>query len=176
MAQVPNNNPEAEQSVLGAILVRPEVLDEVLELIRADDFYRTAHALIFKAMQELHNRQEPVDLVTVTVKLTEWSKLEEVGGPTFLAALSEQVGFATNAPYYAKLVWQKSQIRKIRAKATQILNQNPDGDLEEYATWAESQIFEVTQPALNRVNSFPPLDGTETPVSEYLKNPPPPPR
>jgi len=66
-----------------------------------------------------------------------------------LAILSEHVGTAANATYYAKLVWEKSQIRQVQAKAAQILNENPDGNLEEYLTWIESQILEVTQPALS---------------------------
>jgi replicative DNA helicase len=171
--QDPVANPEAEQSVLGAILVRPEVLDRVADLLIPKDFYRQAHARIYQAMLDLHSRGEPVDLVTVTALLKERGHLEGVGGPVFLAGLSEEVGFAVNARHYAEVVWRKSQIRKVRTKAAQILNQNPDGNLEEYLTYVESQILEVTQPALNRANSFLPLDGTVTPVSEWLKNPPP---
>lgn len=137
---------EAEQSVLGAILVKPEALDEVSELIQADDFCHTAHGLIFKAMQELHKRQEPVDLVTVTMKLKEWGKLEEVGGPTFLAGLSEQVGFATNANFYARIVKEKSMLRKLAARSQEILAACYSSDLEvpDLLQWVESQVYEVT--------------------------------
>ena len=166
---------------MGAILVRPEILDRVASLIKPSDFYREAHGRIFQAMLDLSEKGNPVDLVTVTALLKERGYLESLGGPVmtgevFLAGLSEQVGFATNAEYYAGLVWKISQVRKVRTKAQQILNQKPNGNLEEYLTWVESQIFEVTKPALHRISGdcFPPLDSTLTPISEWLKNPPPP--
>jgi AAA domain/DnaB-like helicase N terminal domain len=172
-------NQEAEEAVLGAILLRPAVFDQMVDVLDPQDFYRTAHGLIFRTIVDLWNKKEPIDVTTVTALLKERGQLDDIGGPdmpggVFLAELSNHVGTAANAPYYAKLVWEKSQIRKVQAKAAQILKENPNGNLEEFLTWAESQIFEVTQPALNRANSFPPLDGTETPVSEYLVNPSPP--
>ena len=85
----PPANPEAEQSVLGAILVRPEVLDRVADLIEPADFYREAHSRIFQAMLDLYGRGEPVDLVTVTSLLMERGQLESVGGPVFLAGRRE---------------------------------------------------------------------------------------
>lgn len=98
------HNPEAEQSVLGAIMVRPEVLNQVPAKIEPADFYQEAHGRIFRAMLDLSGHGDPVDLVTVTALLRERGQLEGVGGPSFLAALSEQVGFAVNAAYYADLV------------------------------------------------------------------------
>ena len=109
----PPANPEAEQSVLGAILVRPEVMDRIADLIVPEDFYREAHGRIYQAMLDLYGRGEPVDLVTVSALLKERGKLEGVGGPVFLAGLSEQVGFATNAEYYANLVHDKSVLRRL---------------------------------------------------------------
>ena len=85
---VPPASPEAEQSVLGAILVRPNVLDAVADVIKPDDFYRQAHAQIFQAMLDLYAYGQPVDLVTVTMLLKERGMLEGVGGPVFLAQLS----------------------------------------------------------------------------------------
>jgi len=170
----PPSDAAVEQATIGAILVRPEVLNRVAELLEPEDFYQVANGRIFHAMMDLYGAELPVDLVTVTQYLKDRGQLEGCGGPVYLTSLSEAVGFATNAVYYAQQVWKKSQIRKVQAKAKQILAKNPNGNLEEFLTWAESQIFEVTQPGLNRANSFPPLNGTETPVSELLKNPPPP--
>ena len=99
----PPANAEAEQSVLGAILVRPEVMDRIADMIIPEDFYREAHGRIYKAMLDLYGKGEPVDLVTVSALLKERGQLEGVGGPAFLAGLSEQVGFAANADYYANL-------------------------------------------------------------------------
>jgi replicative DNA helicase len=151
-------------------------MDLVADTLIPADFYREAHRKIYQTMLDLYNRHEPVDLVSVNNLLKERNQLEEVGGPLFLTGLSEHVGIAANADYYARVVWEKAQIRKIQEKAAQILNQNHNGNLEEYLTWAESQILEVTTPALNRsrANSFPPIDESIiTPISELIKTPPP---
>jgi len=116
----PPSNLEAEQSILGAVLVRPEVLDKVAPIITPADFYRHAHALIFQAMLDLRNEGKPVDLVSVTSLLKERSQLEEVGGPVFLAGLSEQVGVTSNAEYYAKLVHDKARLRRFLDKTKQV--------------------------------------------------------
>ena len=167
---------EAEQATLGSILLRPQMMDEVADLLTAGDFHREARARIFRAILELYLRNEPVDYRTVAELLKERGQLEEVGGPVFLVGLNEQVGGAANAGYYARLVWEKAQVRKLQAKAAEILNESPNGNLEEYLTWAESQILEITQPAIerSRADSFPPLNNTLVPLSERLKAPPPP--
>ena len=85
---------EAEQLVLGAILVRPEVMDQVDSTIQPDDFYRKAHGNIFQAILDLYTKSEPIDLVTVCALLRERNQLEGCGGNVFLFGLSEQVGFA----------------------------------------------------------------------------------
>ena len=82
-------------------------------MIDPEDFYREAHGRIYQAMLDLYGRGEPVDLVTVTALLKERGQLEGVGGPVFLAGLSEQVGFATNAEYYANLVRDKAVLRRL---------------------------------------------------------------
>ena len=83
---------EPEQSLLGAILVRPEVLPAVIDIgVKAESFSGAGHGLIFKAMLALHREQAPVDLVTVSARLKEWGKLQDAGGAVFLAGLSEQL-------------------------------------------------------------------------------------
>jgi len=143
----PPANPEAEQSVLGAILVRPEVLDRVADLIEPVDFYREAHGRIFQAMLDLYGRGEPVDLVTVTALLKERGQLEGVGGPVFLAALSEQVGFATNADYYASLVHDKSVLRRLLDTTQEIASAcfAPVENVAEFLDTAEQKVFEVAE-------------------------------
>ena len=143
----PPANPEAEQSVLGAILVRPEVLDRVADLIEPADFYREAHGRIFQAMLDLYGRGEPVDLVTVTALLKERGQLEGVGGPVFLAALSEQVGFAANADYYAGLVHDKAVLRRLLDTTQEIAGAclAPVENVAEFLDTAEQKIFEVAE-------------------------------
>jgi replicative DNA helicase len=143
----PPANLEAEQSVLGAILLRPQVLDQVADLIGAQDFYRPAHGRIFQGMLDLYNRAEPVDLVTVTALLKERSHLEDVGGPVFLAGLSEQVGTSANAHYYAKLVHEKAVLRGLLERSQEISQAclGPIEDVDEFLDWAEGQIFQIAE-------------------------------
>ncbi len=143
----PPANPEAEQSVLGAILVRPEVLDRVADHIEPADFYREAHGRIYQAMLDLYGKGEPVDLVSVSALLKERDQLESVGGPVFLAGLSEQVGFATNADYYASLVHDKAILRRLLDTTQEIASQclAPVEDVGEFLDAAEQKVFEVAE-------------------------------
>lgn len=143
----PPANPEAEQSVLGAILVRPIVLDEVVDLLQPEDFYREAHANIYRVMLGLYNSEQPVDLVTVTSRLKEVGWLEGIGGPVFLAGLSEQVGFATNALYYAKIVQKMAVLRRLLDASQEIAWAclAPVEDLAEFVSEAELKVSKVMQ-------------------------------
>ncbi len=143
----PPASPEAEQSVLGAVLLRPEVLDQVGDLLSSDDFYREAHGRIYQAMLDLYRRGEPVDLVTVTELLKERGQLEGVGGPVFLVSLSEQVGFATNAQKYASLVHDKAVLRRLLDLTQTIAGEclSPVEDVGEFLDSAEHRIFQVAE-------------------------------
>ena len=146
---------EAEQSTLGAILLRPEVLDEVSLILEVEDFYRTAHGRIYQTMLWLYRNNKPVDLVSVTAALKDQGKLEEVGGPVFLADLSEHVGTAANAPYYADVVHQKSRLRQLLAASQEIaqgclgpvLSDNVDAFIDE----AEERIFRIKEERAGQV-------------------------
>lgn len=141
----PPASPEAEQSVLGAILVRPEVLDTVADMLRSEDFYREAHGHIYRAMLDLYAKNEPVDLVTVSALLKDQGKLEAVGGALFLAGLSEEVGFATNAGYYSRLVMDKAALRRMLDTAQDVASgclAHVD-NVPEFLDRAEQKIFDV---------------------------------
>jgi RecA-family ATPase len=122
-------NEEIEQSVLGAILIRPQVLEEVMKILpNPDDFYRTDHNLIYQAMLNLHGKGDPVDVDTVATLLKERGQLEGVGGPDmpgkkFLVELSNQVGTATNAPYYSRLVHEKAILRQYQAFGQELMRE-----------------------------------------------------
>lgn len=143
----PPANPEAEQSVLGAILVRPEVMDQVADLLAPEDFYRGAHGRIYQAMLDLYQRGEPVDLVTVNALLKERGQLEGTGGSVFLAGLSEQVGFAANAAHYASLVHDKAVLRRLLACSQEIAGEclAPVEDVAEFLDTAEQRVFQVAE-------------------------------
>ncbi len=140
---IPIQSVEAEQAVLGAILVRPEALDPIMSLLEPGDFYRQAHVQIFQAMMDLQVIGRPVDLVTVTVLLRERGQLDQVGGPAFLGDLSEQSGFATNAMYYAEKVREKSQRRKLKGIAKEISDNSESADIWELLQYADSRIYEI---------------------------------
>ncbi|MBW1679669.1 MAG: replicative DNA helicase, partial [Deltaproteobacteria bacterium] len=120
--KVPPQNIEAEQSVLGAILLENEVLHQVIEILDMSDFYREAHRKIFGSMIELYNKNEPSDLITLTDTLTQKKHLEDVGGPSYLSSLVDNIPTAANAIHYAKIVRERSILRKIINAATEIIN------------------------------------------------------
>ncbi|MHB8068028.1 MAG: replicative DNA helicase [Desulfobaccales bacterium] len=155
----PPANPEAEQSVLGAIILRPQVMDLVADVLTPQDFYRQAHRLIFQVMIDLYNRHEPVDLVSVNNLLKERGQLEEVGGPLFLSGLSEHVGIAANADHYARLVHDKAVLRRLLECSQEIAGAclSPQEDVAAFLDWAEHRVFEVAEAKIRQ--GFQPIEG-----------------
>ena len=109
----PPRSMEAEQAVLGAILIKPAQFADILELLTVGDFYREAHGRIYQAMLDLLEEGVAVDIVTVSARLRERGQLEGVGGSGFLMGLSEEVGYATNIVTYAQMVHDKSTLRRL---------------------------------------------------------------
>jgi archaellum biogenesis ATPase FlaH len=137
---------EPEQSLLGAILVRPEVLPAVIDAgVKPESFYGEAHGRIYRAIFDLYARGEPIDLVTVTALLKERGHLDGVGGPVFLAGLSEQVGFATNAKYYAQLVLKLAWRREYRQVLLQLhsLEQDQTARPDDLMTLLGSKLVDL---------------------------------
>jgi replicative DNA helicase len=118
--RIPPQNLEAEQSVLGSMLLDRDAIARVVELLRPEDFYRDLHRTIYVAMLDLFERGEPVDLVTVTNRLSGMGKLDDVGGATYLAALPNTVPTAANSDFYAGIVLEKSMLRSLISAGTQI--------------------------------------------------------
>ncbi|GAB7388518.1 replicative DNA helicase [Bacillaceae bacterium] len=145
--RLPPQNIEAEQAVLGAIFLENETLATVLEIIGAEDFYRTAHQQIFRAMVDLAEQGEPVDLVTVTAELQKRKLLEEVGGVSYLTDLANAVPTAANAEYYARIVAEKSTLRRLIRAATKIVRDGyaHEDDVERIISEAEKSIMEISQ-------------------------------
>ncbi|MCC2683475.1 MAG: dnaC [Paenibacillaceae bacterium] len=145
--RIPPQNLEAEQAVLGAILLDSEALITAMERIRAEDFHRGSHQRIYAAMTELAEENEPVDLVTLTARLQDKQQLEEVGGVSYLAQLANAVPTAANIDYYAQIVEEKSMLRRLIRTATQIASNGygqADG-VEELLNEAEQRIMEISQ-------------------------------
>jgi replicative DNA helicase len=118
--RIPPQNLDAEQSVLGSMLLDRDAIARVVEVLRPEDFYRDLHRTIYVAMLDLFERGEPVDLVTVTNRLSGMGKLEDVGGATYLAALPNTVPTAANSDFYAGIVLEKSMLRSLISAGTQI--------------------------------------------------------
>lgn len=142
-------NIEAEQTVLGAILIDGTVINEVLETITLDDFYKESHRKIFNAMIELDRENNPIDVFTIYNYLKgKGQLLEEVGESSYLTYLTELVPSTENVSYYAKLVKEKSLLRKVVLAATDIAyrGQTNEGiDVDDFIDRAEQSILEVAQ-------------------------------
>ena len=140
-------NIEAEQSVLGGILIDNEALPRVLEIIEPNDFYRDNHKKIFLAFLELFENNTPLDIITVTELLQKKGELTNVGGATYLASLVDSVPTTANITHYAKIIKEKSILRSLIAKATDIVNLGFEAseDVAEILDKAEEAIFSITQ-------------------------------
>lgn len=147
MDRIPPQNLEAEQAVLGAILLDGDALITAMERIISDDFYRGAHQRIFSAMIEISDGNEPVDLVTLTARLQDKKQLEEVGGISYLSELANAVPTAANVDYYAQIVKEKSILRRLIRTATQIVTNGYSGGEEVgvLLSDAEQRIMEISQ-------------------------------
>lgn len=144
--RIPPQSLEAEQAVLGGMMIEREAISKVAEFLRPEDFYREAHRLIFGAMQELFNKNEPVDLVTVTEFLRKADKLESAGGIAYITSLANSVPTAANITYHGKIVEEKSLLRQLINSATNIAGMGYEAS-EEVANIldkAEKMILEVS--------------------------------
>ena len=110
------------------MMIERSALEKGLEMLRAEDFYRPAHQEVFDALMSLSERDEPADLITLQEELRKRNKLEEVGGTEYLMALVDTVPTAANLEHYAKIVEQKSILRRLIAAGTEIIGMRYDED------------------------------------------------
>jgi len=145
--RIPPQNLEAEQSTLGSMMIDRSALEKGIERLRAEDFYRLAHQQVFDALVSLSERDEPADLITLQEELRKRNKLDEVGGTEYLMALVDTVPTAANLDHYAKIVEQKSILRRLIAAGTEIVGMSYDEtqDIDSVTDRAERLIFGVAQ-------------------------------
>lgn len=147
LGRIPPQNIEAEQSVLGAILLDKEVLSNVTEIISSKDFYRDDHKEIFEAIMELYEKAEPIDLITVSERLKLRGTLDSVGGLEYLTELANIVPTTENTKHYAKIVEEKSILRNLIKVSSSIVNMGYEASEE--VTYvldkAEKGIFDLLQ-------------------------------
>jgi len=148
--QLPPQDIEAEQSVLGSLLIDKDAIVKIADIIAAKDFYRKSHEMIFKAMLELYQKNEPIDLLTVQSRLKEKKEFKEIGGMSYLTTLVNYVPTASNVVHYAKIVNQKKVLRNLIAASNEIasLAWEENKDIGELLDEAEKSIFGVSQTSL----------------------------
>jgi len=144
---LPPHNLEAEQSVLGAMLVNPNAITAVAEVVTADDFYRDTHRLIYRSVLTLFDRSEEVDVVTLSAQLERDGMLERAGGREFVHTLAEFVPAAANAAHYAGIVREQSVLRSLIRVGNEIaeLGYQHPGDTHDLLDRCEQKVFAIQQ-------------------------------
>ncbi len=162
--KLPPQNIEAEINVLGSLLIDSDAFTRIADIITPEDFYKEAHQDIFSAMTELYSEHEPIDLVSLSNKLSEKKLLEKVGGRSYLAELANAVVSSANIVAYAEIIQKKAALRKLIKAAQEIaaLGFQEDTKVENLLDEAEQKIFQISQKHLKQnfisVKSL--LDGT----------------
>ena len=162
-ARIPPHSLEAERAVLGAILLERESLPKAVELLQALDFYKEGHRKIFHAMLGLFERNEPVDLLTVSEELRRRTELEEVGGPAALAGLVEEAATAAHLLSYGGIVREKAVLRELIRISTEIIGQSYEArePVDKLLDDAERLIFQISERR---------MQGSAVPVRVILKD------
>ena len=145
--RLPPQNIEAEQSVLGAILLENEILASVVEMLAPEDFYKDSHKKIFLAMLDLYKKNEPIDLITLTEQLSRKEQIEEIGGASYLSHIVNLVPTSANIKYHSKIVKEKSLLRNLIKTTTEIITMSYDESIEinELLDVAETKIFSLSE-------------------------------
>ena len=163
--RIPPHSVEAEQSVLGSILLDKEAMISVSETLVPEDFYKEAHKVIYESMLKLYNSQSEIDLITLTDELRDQGYLDDIGGIAYITSLSTIVPTTSNIKYYINIVKEKSISRQLISAANDIINLGYDGSAKvEYVLEnAEKKIFDISQE--RATNDFQPINQV---ISEAL--------
>lgn len=151
-AGLPPQNIDAEKSLLGAILIDQSVILDVMAVVQPEDFYRKDHQLIFESMVLLSNKDQPIDIITVTDQLSSSGNISGAGGVNYVVSLTEDVPLASNAVQYAQIVAEKALQRRLIQAATDIAKMayEPEGDVPSVLEEAEKKIFNLVQKRNNK--------------------------
>ena len=150
--RLPPQNIEAEQSVLGSLMLDKDAIIRVADVLKSDDFYRGIHTNIYQVMLELYDKNEPIDLLSLTNRLEEKKQLEEIGGDSYLTSLVNLVPTAAHVVHYAKIVKHKKVLRDLietSDQITQLSYQEPE-DVENLVDTAEQKIFSISQQSIGQ--------------------------
>ncbi len=159
-SRVPPQNIEAEQSLLGGLLIDAEAMNKVADIVGPADFYRDAHGKIYEIMLDLYERNDAIDLITVSSLARDRGILEGIGGATYLNTLVDLMPSAANIAHYAKMIKEKSLLRHLMNVATEIIEKGFEADtnVDGYIDEAEKMIFQVAEnkfkPAFYSIKDF----------------------
>jgi len=144
--RIPPQNIDSEKALLGSILLRPEALVEINEIVDENAFYVEKHRLIFRTMVDLYTKKEPIDLLSLSSRLKERKLLDQIGGNTYLTDIVQSVPSSSNLKHYAEIVQRKSILRNLIEAADHVseMGYSEDIELEELLDKAEKKIFSVT--------------------------------
>lgn len=145
--RIPPHSLEAETALLGSIMLRPDVLYEVIDLVTPASFYFDKHKIIFETMLELFSKHSPIDILSLSTRLKEKDVLERVGGTTLLSELAASVPSSANAKHYAEIVMKKYMMRQLIEASEHLshLGFNEAGELEEILDQAEKKVYDITE-------------------------------
>ena len=150
---MPPQNLDAEQAVLGGVFLSNNILHSIIDILVEEDFYSPAHQIIFRSFLDLYRKNIPVDLVTVHEELESTAQLNPVGGPVYLASLTEAVASSSNALFYAQIVKEKAIRRHLIRAATEIISQSfePASDVSDLLDSSEQKIFAISESKTKQV-------------------------
>ncbi|HEX9609002.1 MAG TPA: DnaB-like helicase C-terminal domain-containing protein, partial [Candidatus Paceibacterota bacterium] len=151
--RIPPQHIEAEKALLGSIMIKPESMNDVLDIVTPQSFYVEKHRMVYQAMLELFSKSEPIDLLSLSTRLETKQQLEQIGGRSFLAELVNTVPSAGNVKHYANLVQKKSMMRKLIEAADYLseLGYDETVEIEDLLDKAEKKVFDVTStPSLHK--------------------------
>ena len=156
LVRIPPQDVEAEKALLGSIMLKPEIMPEVAEIVSAEAFYAEKHKIIYRAMLELSSKNEPIDLLALASRLKEKKQLEQIGGASYLTELLSLVPSASNANHYAQIVQKKSVMRSLISAADHISNlgYQEDENLDSILDLAGKRILEVATRAKRKFVSI----------------------
>jgi replicative DNA helicase len=130
IAKVPPHSLEAEESLLGSLLIDKDAIIKVADLIMPQDFYKDANKIIYDIIKELYSRQEPIDIIAIANRLEEKKQLAAIGGRSYLAQLSNAVATSGNVTNYANIIQRKATLRRLQTAAAEISQLSFDEEKE----------------------------------------------
>ena len=170
LMKTPPHNLESEQCVIGSIIMEEETMVPVAEILDIEDFYIDAHKVIYESMLELNNERKPIDMVTVSNRLTEKGYLDQVGGVTYLTSITNMIPTTSNVKVYAEIVKKNSTLRKLIKASNDIISMGYEAShsLDDILNVAEKKIFDISQDRMSE--DFKPISEVLTSVTAMIED------